>query len=41
MEFRTMMLPYIVTKSGKTIAEQIIPKLDEAIERNPSRLLTA
>jgi len=41
MEFKTLMLPYLVTKSGRTIAEQIIPRLDEAIERNPARLLSA
>ena len=39
MEFRELMLQYIVTKSGKTIAEQLLPHLAEAIERNPSRLL--
>jgi hypothetical protein len=39
MEFRELMLPYIVTKSGLTIAEQLVPKLAEAIERNPARLL--
>jgi len=41
MEFRELMLPYIVTKSGQTIAEHLIPKLNEAIERNPARLLGA
>lgn len=39
MEFRELMLPYIVTKSGKTIAEQLLPKLNEAIQQNPARLL--
>ena len=39
MDFREMMLPYIVTKNGKTIAEMIMPKLQEAIETNPARLL--
>ena len=41
MEFRELMLPYIITKSGRTIAEQLLPHLAEAIERNPSRLLGA
>jgi hypothetical protein len=41
MEFRELMLPYIITKSGRTIAEQLLPHLAEAIERNPSRLLQA
>jgi hypothetical protein len=41
MEFRELMLPYIVTSSGKTIAEQIVPRLSEAIEHNPARLLNA
>lgn len=39
MDFREMMLPYIVTKSGKTIAEMILPRIQEAIETNPARLL--
>jgi hypothetical protein len=41
MEFRELMLPYIVTTSGKTIGEQILPVLDKAIESNPARLLGA
>ena len=40
MDFREMILPYIVTKSGKTIAEMIMPKLEEAIETNPARMLS-
>lgn len=39
MEFRELMLPYIVTAQGKTIAECIIPQLSQAIEKNPARLL--
>lgn len=39
MEFRELMLPYIVTKDGLTIAEQILPRLYEAVESNPSQLL--
>lgn len=39
MEFRELMLPYIVTKSGQTIAESILPNLAAAIESNPARLL--
>ena len=39
MEFRELMLPYIVTSSGQTIAEKILPCLAEAIELNPNRLL--
>ena len=39
MEFRELMLPYIVTRTGQTIAEQIVPRLSEAIESNPARLL--
>lgn len=38
MEFREMILPYVVTKSGKTVAECILPQLDSALA-NPSRLL--
>jgi hypothetical protein len=39
MEFRELMLPYLVTSSGETIAERIIPQIDAAIS-HPSRLLT-
>jgi hypothetical protein len=39
MEFRELIFPYIVTSSGKTIAEHILPNLSAAIERNPARLL--
>ena len=41
MEFRELMLPYIVTKSGKTVAECIVPQLSAAINVNPNRLLEA
>jgi hypothetical protein len=40
MEFREMILPYVVTKSGKTVAECILPQLDAAVEGNPARLLS-
>lgn len=40
MEFREMMLPYVVTKDGKTVGEHIIPRLEAAIT-NPARLLGA
>jgi hypothetical protein len=39
MEIREMILPYVVTKSGKTIAEMILPQLEQAVEGNPARLL--
>ena len=39
MEFRELMLPYIVMASGETIAERILPQLDAAIS-HPSRLLS-
>lgn len=41
MEFRELMLPYIVTSDNRTIAERILPKLDAAIAGNPARLLMA
>lgn len=41
MEFRELMLPYIVTKDNRTIAERILPTLDAALAGNPARLLTA
>jgi hypothetical protein len=41
LEFRELMLPYIVTKSGRTIAEQLVPRLADAVSLNPARLLEA
>jgi hypothetical protein len=41
MEFREMMLPYIVTNDGRTVAECIIPKLDAALAGRADRLLPA
>jgi hypothetical protein len=39
MEFREMMLPYIVTANNQTVAERILPTLEKAIQTNPARLL--
>jgi len=39
MEFREMMLPYIMTHDGKTVGQHIIPQLDKAIAGRPDRLL--
>lgn len=39
MEFREMMLPYIVTNDGRTIAECILPKLEAAMASRADRLL--
>jgi len=41
LEFRELMLPYIVTKDGKTIGDHLVPKLAEAVQTNPARLLEA
>lgn len=41
MEFKELILPYIVTSNGQTIAEQILPKLSQAINQNPARMLNA
>lgn len=39
MEFRELMMPYIVTKDGRTVAEHILPNLEKNIQKDPSRLL--
>lgn len=39
MDFREMLLPYIVTSNGMTIAECLLPNLAKAVESNPARLL--
>ena len=41
MEFREMMLPYIITNDGRTVGECILPKLDAALAGRPDRLLPA
>lgn len=40
MEFREMMLPYIVVNDGRTIGQHILPNLAQAVESRPERLLT-
>lgn len=39
LEFREMMLPYIMTHDGKTVAEHILPHLDQSLAGRPERLL--
>ena len=39
MEFRELMLPYIVVKDGHTIGEHLLPNLAKAVESDPRRLL--
>lgn len=39
MEFRELMLPYIVMNDNQTIAQHIVPKLNDAMALNASRLL--
>lgn len=39
MEFRELMLPYLVTAQGDTIAERLLPHIDAALQSN--RLLVA
>jgi len=39
LEFREMMMPYIVTSSGRTLAEHILPSLDKAVSGYTTKLL--
>ena len=39
MEFKQMVMPYIVTKDGRTIGEIILPQLDKAVTTNPAIML--
>lgn len=41
LEFRRLILAYIVCKDGYTVGDRIIPKLDAAISGRPDRLLPA
>jgi len=34
-----LILPYVVTHDGRTIAEHVLPRLHEAITQNPMLLL--
>lgn len=39
MELKQIVMPYIVTKDGRTIGEIILPQLDQAVQSDPARLL--
>jgi hypothetical protein len=39
LEFREMMMPYIVTKDGRTIGQHVLPNLSTAVQGKPERLL--
>lgn len=39
LEFRELVLPYIVTRDGRTIAECLLPQLEGALAARPERLL--
>ena len=41
MEFRELMLPYLVTENGETIAQRLVPNLPSVIMGNPARMLAA
>jgi hypothetical protein len=41
MDFRQLVMPYVVTRDNKTISEHILPKLESAIQGNPERMLPA
>lgn len=38
-EFRVLMMPFVVTQNGQTIAEHIMPKLDAAVAGYTTKLL--
>lgn len=39
MEFRELMLPYIILRDGRTIADIMVPKLSTLVQTDPARLL--
>lgn len=39
LEFREMMMPYIVTSSGRTLSEHILPSLEKAVSGYTTKLL--
>ena len=38
-EFRVLMMPFVVTQNGQTIAEHIMPQLDKAVSGYTTKLL--
>ena len=41
MDFRQLVMPYVVTRDDRTVAEHILPKLAIAIQGHPERMLPA
>lgn len=41
MDFRELVMPYVVTRDNRTVAEHLLPKLALAIQGNPERMLPA
>lgn len=41
VELREILLPHIVMPDGRTIGDHILPRLAEAVQQDPSRLLGA
>ena len=41
MDFRQLVMPYVVTKDNRTVGEHILPNLAKAIQGNPERMLPA
>jgi len=39
MELRQLVMPYVVTRDNRTVAEHILPKLKLAVEGDPGRML--
>ena len=41
LDFRELIMPYLVTPDGRTLAEHVLPKLDLVIAANADKLLTS
>lgn len=41
LELRELILPYMVVRDGLTVAEHLLPQLDQALAGKPERLLPA
>lgn len=39
MDFRQLVMPYVVTSDGRTVADHILPKLAAAVTKGPERML--
>jgi hypothetical protein len=40
IDIRDVIMPYVVTKDGRTVSEHLVPRMAEMMQGDPSRMLT-